>query len=203
MAEQRPSETFDEAVELVHRAFCYPDELVGEWDRSMADALTRGGYAIVRLPPDERQLRDAAAHNPWSFKEGTLRERLEWARMQHQLAAESRAPVPQRTPDENAAWHWDCVRWYEQMVHDLDAPPSAPPLQRTYIERIHDAKDRLLAERLPSAPAALDVERLMLAFERADASGAWAGHDPDVRYRRFCEAIAAEYARLTEGAEHD
>ena len=38
---------FDEAVQMVHRAFCDPKhELVGEWDREMADALRRNGYEI-------------------------------------------------------------------------------------------------------------------------------------------------------------
>lgn len=43
-----PNTRFDEAAHEVHRAFCYPDEEVGEWDRQMADALHRNGYSIVR-----------------------------------------------------------------------------------------------------------------------------------------------------------
>ena len=43
---------YDEGVYLVHRAFCDPEhELVGEWDRSMAEALRRGGYSIVKNDP--------------------------------------------------------------------------------------------------------------------------------------------------------
>lgn len=43
-------QTYDEAVQQVHRAFCDPDhELVGEWDREMAEALQRNGYAIVEV----------------------------------------------------------------------------------------------------------------------------------------------------------
>lgn len=39
---------YDEAVELVHRAFCDPKhELVGDWDREMADALRRNGYVLL------------------------------------------------------------------------------------------------------------------------------------------------------------
>jgi hypothetical protein len=42
---------FDEAAENVHRAFCEPDhEMVGPWDRDMADALRRNGYALIRSP---------------------------------------------------------------------------------------------------------------------------------------------------------
>lgn len=46
------SQEFDHAVEDVHRAFCEPDhELVGEWDRSMAEALRRRGLVIAPTPP--------------------------------------------------------------------------------------------------------------------------------------------------------
>lgn len=48
MSERSSEAIWDEAVQRVHRAFCEPDhELVGEWDRSMAAALRRNGYAIV------------------------------------------------------------------------------------------------------------------------------------------------------------
>lgn len=50
---------YDEGVELVHRAFCDPEhEMVGEWDKSMADALRRRGYVIVRRGLLERVCRD-------------------------------------------------------------------------------------------------------------------------------------------------
>lgn len=58
-------QTYDEAVERVHRAFCDPKhELVGPWDQEMADALKRNGYAIVRAAqeaPATEGLRPALA----------------------------------------------------------------------------------------------------------------------------------------------
>lgn len=49
MTEQTGEQPYDEAVERVHRAFCDPDhELIGEWDREMAEALRRNGYRIER-----------------------------------------------------------------------------------------------------------------------------------------------------------
>jgi hypothetical protein len=42
-------QTYDDAVERVHRAFCDPaHELVGPWDEEMANALRRNGYLIVK-----------------------------------------------------------------------------------------------------------------------------------------------------------
>ena len=38
---------FDEAVENIHRAFCYPDEQAGDWDRDMAEAMRRRGYVLL------------------------------------------------------------------------------------------------------------------------------------------------------------
>jgi hypothetical protein len=68
-------ETYDEAAERVHRAFCDPEhEMVGYWDQAMADALRRNGYAIVRsearaIPPALDQI--AAALPPSAYREGT------------------------------------------------------------------------------------------------------------------------------------
>jgi hypothetical protein len=50
--EEKVRGDFDAAVEDVHRAFCDPQhELVGEWDRDMAEAIRRNGYALVRSRP--------------------------------------------------------------------------------------------------------------------------------------------------------
>lgn len=62
--------SWDEAVQMVHRAFCDPEhELVGDWDSEMADALRRNGFALIRRedaetlratagPPYERPMRN-------------------------------------------------------------------------------------------------------------------------------------------------
>jgi len=82
----------------------------------------------------ERQLREAAGADPWSFKQGTLRERLEWCRVQHDLGAEWLDGVEAMPPESRPAnppklaeWHRACAEWYAQMVRDLDVLLAAAP----------------------------------------------------------------------------
>lgn len=80
-------------------------------------------YGVGRAQGDieyEDRLRREAALAPWSFKEGTLRERLEWCRVQHILGAEFQERGGKPEP-ASAAFHRACVEWYAQMVRDYDA----------------------------------------------------------------------------------
>jgi hypothetical protein len=67
-------QTYDEAVERVHRAFCDPEhELVGPWDAEMAAALKRNGYAIVlaaSLPAPALSPEPETPGNPYGFPSG-------------------------------------------------------------------------------------------------------------------------------------
>jgi hypothetical protein len=63
--------------------------------------------------------RAEAARMPWSFHKGTLRERLEWCRVQHQLAAEN-PPLYPPTREQKADFDRACVVWYEEMVAQCD-----------------------------------------------------------------------------------
>jgi hypothetical protein len=70
-------QTYDEAAERVHRAFCDPDhELVSYWDQAMADALRRNGYAIVRAASQERPTIDVKrlAEAMWGHQPADLRD---------------------------------------------------------------------------------------------------------------------------------
>jgi hypothetical protein len=58
-------ETFDEAAERVHRAFCDPEhELVSYWDAGMAEALRRNGYEIVKAIDYEQMRMDRSWPTP-------------------------------------------------------------------------------------------------------------------------------------------
>lgn len=92
---------------------------------SMATAvLSKMADAEIAAPWNREaaaDLREAAKAAPWSFHRGTLRERLEWCRVQHQLAAGRLSLPPERTVEEYARWHQDCADWYVEMLDQLDA----------------------------------------------------------------------------------
>lgn len=71
------SQAFDEGVEEVHRAFCDPEhEKVGEWDRSMADALRRRGLAIASVDDVANRL---LAEDGWNVTLAKMDERRRWS----------------------------------------------------------------------------------------------------------------------------
>ena len=62
-------QTYDEAAERVHRAFCDPDhELVGYWDQAMADALRTHGYAIATVDEVAVRLHDVKGGGPFGIE---------------------------------------------------------------------------------------------------------------------------------------
>lgn len=61
------------------------------------------------------------------------------------------------------------------LIIEAEAAPATPDLPRTYIERIHDAKDRLLAERELVAHPATDLLKRLVNVHKAekDYPGLW------------------------------
>jgi hypothetical protein len=103
---------------------------------------------------DERRA-DIAAH-PWSFKQGTLRERLEWARDQHAYAS-GRVGWPPPVPflkslEEYNAWHADCADWYAGMVRDLDTALGVIEAARAVKEYYHRVVHETWCEQRTAEP---------------------------------------------------
>jgi hypothetical protein len=115
------------------------------------------GESRETLTTDEMQtrtLREAATKEPWSFKRGTLRERLEWCRVQHELGAEwldGVAAMPPESrpanPPKPAEWHRACADWYAEMVRDLDRliPPNAILIDPTTPETVAALAEAIIA----------------------------------------------------------
>lgn len=100
-------ETYDEAAERVHKAFCDPDhEAVSDWDQSMADALRRNGYAIVRATPypdaTERAAQMAEGYAEWlkhtSHRDGLGMGWLAGEELCREIAEQIRAPARRGPP---------------------------------------------------------------------------------------------------------
>lgn len=98
-----------EAVDVKHGVF--PLGMVQRW----VERAEAAEAEIERL----RGLRDEAAQMPWSFNKGSLRERLEWCRVQHQIAAEN-PPLYPPTREQKADFDRACVGWYDEMVAQCD-----------------------------------------------------------------------------------
>lgn len=65
----RDPASYDEAAQRVHRAFCRPDEAVGEWDARMAQAIRERGYALISYADLEQAMagyhvHEADVHEP-------------------------------------------------------------------------------------------------------------------------------------------
>jgi hypothetical protein len=61
----------------------------------------------------------------WSFKKGTLRDRLEWARDQHQLMVEWMDVPGHKAEAASQSFHRACVDWYADMIRQYDEPASS------------------------------------------------------------------------------
>jgi hypothetical protein len=136
-----------------------------------APSLTEVVERIAALTPSDplnvdQGLREAVIADPWSFNRGTLRERLEWCQMQHQVAADQGYPTPVKDGPTNARWHQDCADWYAEMVALIPTGPLD-------VDR--------LAKALPAA-----VNFHFLPPRVVD----------DPIWRKVAERLAAEYDRL-------
>ena len=155
-------------------------QAIREGDDATVTAMIREANATPDRADPERR-----AEPDWALLDGTLRQRLEYARDQHTLGAQwldaGYALVP-----KPASWHRACADWYQQMLDQLDSIETHP-------ERRAEG---------------LDVERLMRAMFEADRPEGWPsweeylaafGHDltVDDAWRMKAEAIAREYAALT------
>jgi hypothetical protein len=93
-----------------------------------------------------------------------------------------------------------CCRHPRCCPHAL-AASDAGPATRSYIGRVRDTEERLIAEslRTDAGPAGIDVERLAEALrivERTTNEG-W----PNLHEQTFAQLIAAEYDRLSRESD--
>jgi hypothetical protein len=127
-----------------HVGCCIADDAAGCCAAGLDYGESRETLTTGEL--SERLLREDAAADRWSFKQGSLRERLEWCRVQHELGAEwldGVAAMPPESrpanPPKPAEWHRACAEWYAQMVRDLDAILATfGPISDTDLATRHD-----------------------------------------------------------------
>lgn len=145
---------------------------------AQADQVLGDALAALSRVAAELHLQREAAKTPWSFHRGSLRERLEWCRVQHQLAADNpQEPLPE---EQRSDFDRACTEWYREMVVQYD------DLLSRVGERI-DAQQQEIS-RLES----LVAKSAENADVRADA-GLWSGTHPRIvtLRRERDEAVAA------------